>query len=76
MRIAMRTATTRTFIIRFKISHLLSLASTMANSSEAVKECTGDLYSPNFREQLFSETHMQPGESLCVKTGAKGRCAP
>ena len=55
MRIAMRTATTRTFIIRFKITHLLSLASTMANSNEAVKECTGDLYSPNFREGKFSE---------------------
>ena len=55
MRIAMRTATTRTFIIRFKITHLLSLASTMANSNEAVKECTGDLYSPNFREGEFPE---------------------
>jgi hypothetical protein len=56
MRIAMRTATTRTFIIRLKITHLLALASTMANSSEAVKECTGDLYSPNFRERLSEKS--------------------
>ncbi len=30
----------------------------------------------NFRHFLFSEARIQPGESLCVKTGAKRGCAP
>src|ERR687894_1555048 len=29
-------------------------------------------YSPSCREGKLSEAHIQPGESLCVKTGAKG----
>ena len=29
------------------------------------------LYSPTFREHKFSETRIQPCESLCVRTGAK-----
>jgi hypothetical protein len=45
---------------------------------------TGQIYGRNpaptpFRtvsEEVFSEAGIQLGESLCVKTGAKGRCAP
>ena len=31
------------------------------------------LYSPSCRQGEFSETHMQPVASLCVRPGAKGR---
>jgi hypothetical protein len=31
----------------------------------------GYLYSPTFRERLFSETPIQHRESLCVGSGAK-----
>jgi hypothetical protein len=33
------------------------------------------VYLPRCREGLYSEARIQPGESLCVKTGAKGRYA-
>jgi hypothetical protein len=36
----------------------------------------GCLYSPSCPEGKFSETLIQLCESLCIKTGAKGRCVP
>jgi hypothetical protein len=39
-------------------------------SSSGLLRC---LYSPNFRQGLFSETPIHPLGCLCVRTGAKGR---
>src|SRR5215217_618487 len=39
-------------------------------------ECFPYLCSPSCREGFFSETHIQPRESLCIKSGAMDRCTP